>query len=206
MTSFADPSPRNRSVREGARRRSAPGLLLVAALLALPLAGVFDLGLSARSSNEIPPARVCMVDVIRVFDNAPQLAQIEASLNERQDELQALAESLRAELKRIEGELGLLQKGHPEYLAKERELNAKQADFRFQSEQWKEELERRFVDARDGLLAQIRAVVQTVCDQEGFDIVVQRDFRLPETPVVWSVGFYVRPEYDITDRVIAALE
>jgi len=206
MTPFADPSPRNRSVRVGARRRSAPGLLLVAALLALPLAGVFDLGLSARSSNEIPPARVCMVDVIRVFDNAPQLAQIEASLNERQDELQALAESLRAELKRIEGELGLLQKGHPEYLAKERELNAKQADFRFQSEQWKEELERRFVDARDGLLAQIRAVVQTVCDQEGFDIVVQRDFRLPETPVVWSVGFYVRPEYDITDRVIAALE
>lgn len=162
--------------------------------------------LSARTTVQAPPARVCIVDLERVFDSAPQRDSMEASLRARDEEIKKIADEAKEEIERLKGELALLEKGHSEYLAKERELNTKQSDLRFQAEQWNREMTDRMVAARNDLLEQIRVVVQTVCDTEGFDIVLQRDFKIPDTPVVWSTAFYSRPEYDITDRVIAGLE
>ena len=195
---------RNRGPRSTART-----LLLIAAAIPTVLLGVMlvDGGaLSARTTVQAPPARICIVDLERVFDSAPQRATMEASLRARDEEIKEIADAAKAEIERMKGELEMLTKGHPEYLAKERELNTKQADLRFQAEQWNREMQQRMVDARNGLLDQIRTVVQSVCDNEGFDIVLQRDFKIPDTPVVWSTAFYARPEYDITDRVIAGLE
>jgi len=152
------------------------------------------------------PARVCVVDLERVFDSAPQREAMESSLQARDEEIVQLVKERRKELDRLKGELALLASGSAEYQRIQREMVQKQADLKFQSEQYDKEMASRVLRARENLLNEIEAVVASVCDREGFDIVLQREFKIPKTAVVWNTAFFARPMFDITDRIIEALK
>jgi len=186
-------------------RRGAPaGALWGVAIVVAALVGSrFPLEGNVRAAVE--PARVCSIDLERVFDSAPQRASMEEGLVARDTQIREEIDAKKKEIDRMKGELDLNRPGTDEHNRIQRELVQKQADLRYISEQFEEEMERRVLDLRDQLLGEIDKVVRQVCDQEGFDLVVQKDFKIPKTKVVWNAVFFTRPAYDITDRVIAAL-
>jgi len=116
-----------------------------------------------------------------------------------------LDEKRRQEIERLKGELDLNRPGTDEHNRIQRELVAKQADLRFISEQYEQQMEQRVLALRDELLGEIERVIGVVCEAESFDIVIQKEFKIPQTKVIWKTAFFARPQYDITDRVIAAL-
>ncbi len=179
-------------------------------MLGVVLFSVVLIGWGEVSSGSGPavgePARVCVVDLERVFDGAPQREAMESSLQARDEEIVQLVSARRKELERLKGELALVASGSDEYQRIQREMVQKQADLKFQSEQFEREMATRVLTARENLLKEIEAVVAIVCDREGFDIVLQREFKIPKTAVVWNTAFFARPGFDITDRVIEALK
>jgi len=186
------------------RRRLPAGALWGVAIFVAALAGSrFPASGNAPAAPE--PARVCSIDLERVFDSAPQRAAMEEGLVARDAQIREEIDAKKKEIDRMKGELELNRPGTDEHNRIQRELVQKQADLRFISEQFEGEMERRVLDLRDQLLGEIDKVVRSVCDQEGFDLVIQKDFKIPKTKVVWNAVFFVRPAYDITDRVIAAL-
>lgn len=186
------------------RRGTPAGALWGAAIVIAALAGArFSASGNAPVAGE--PARVCSIDLERVFDSAPQRAAMEEGLVARDAQIREEIETKKKEIDRMKGELDLNRPGTEEHSRIQRELVQKQADLRFISEQFENEMEKRVLDLRDQLLGEIDKVVRQVCDQDGFDIVLQEDFKIPKTSVVWKAVFFTRPAYDITDRVIAAL-
>lgn len=151
------------------------------------------------------PARVCVIDLEQVFDNAPQRIGMEERLQARDDEIRQEIEVKKGEIERMKGELELNRPDSEEYQRISRELVQKQADLRYVTERFQQEMEKRVLEARGELLKEIEAVVARVCETDGFDIVLQREFKIPKTPAVWNTAFFVRPEFDITERVVAEL-
>ena len=176
------------------------GILAVATIVGVTITTI---GASNWSS---PPARVCVVDLEKVFDSSPQRSTMEDALQKRDEEIKALVKQGKQQLEQIKAEMDLLSPGSEEHQRLNRSLVQKRADLQFQSEQWEREMEGRIFEMRKSLLQEIEAVVNRVCESEGFDIVFQREFKIPKTAVVWNTAFFARPEYDITERVIAALQ
>lgn len=186
-------------------RRAAPtGALWAVAVVVAALVGA-NFPLAGSASAPPQPARVCSIDLERVFDSAPQRTAMEEGLVARDAQIREEIDAKKKELDRLKGELDLVRPGTDDHNKLQRELVQKQADLRFVSEQYEEEMERRVLELRDQLLGEIDKVVRQVCDDEGFDLVIQKDFKIPKTKVVWNAVFFSRPAYDITDRVIAAL-
>jgi Skp family chaperone for outer membrane proteins len=139
-------------------RRAAPtGALWAVAVVVAALVGArFPLAGSASSPPE--PARVCSVDLERVFDSAPQRATMEEGLVARDAQIREEIESKKKEIDRMKGELDLVRPGTEDHSKLQRELVQKQADLRFVSEQYEEEMERRVLELRDQLLGEIDKV------------------------------------------------
>ncbi len=189
------------------QRTGALGVLWSLGILALATFLITIAG-SIRANAPGPgvPARVCIVDLERVFNSSPKLASMDAEIQVREDEIVALAKAGKAELERLKGELELVKPGSSEHQKIRRDLATKQEDLRFQSEQWEREMQTRVIGAKEQLLKEIEVVVIQVCETDGFDIVLQKEFKIPKTPVSWTTAFYTRPEFDITERVISALK
>jgi Skp family chaperone for outer membrane proteins len=152
------------------------------ALWILAIGGAALLGAAIPATatrNAGIPAIVCTIDLERVFEAAPRRAEMEAGLQARDAELKTEIEGKRKEIEKLKGELDLTRPGSDEHSRLQRELVAKQADLRFVGEQAEEEMERRVLELRDKLLGEIEKVVADVCEAQGYDIVVQREFKIP---------------------------
>ena len=178
-------------------------VLWILAVAAIVGVGVTTTGASNWSA---PPARVCVVDLEKVCDASPQRVTMEEALQQRDEEIKGLVAAAKQELTQLKLEMEELIPGSEEHQRVNRTLVQKRADLQFQSEQWEREMEKRIFDMRSSLIQEIETVVNRVCESEGFDIVFQREFKIPKTAVVWNTAFFARPEFDITERVITALK
>ncbi len=196
--------------RDRASRHALWGFALLAvsvggiaiANIALPGSGITSAETRSLAGES---ARVCVIDLERVFESAPQRTEMEATLQARDTQIREEINNKKKEIERLKGELGLNQPGSGEHTRIQRDLVQKQADLQFVSDQFEKEMEGKVLELRDALLGGIDKVVERVCDAEGFDIVIQKEFKIPRTKVVWNAVFYSRPSVDITDLVIAAL-
>jgi Skp family chaperone for outer membrane proteins len=186
--------------RAGAQRWLGTIAILVAALFGLRMTTSAEFRPSAGET-----ARVGVIDLERVFDSSPQRVEMEASIQARDAEIREEVETKKKDLDRMKGELELVKPGTDEYQRIQRDMVQRQADLRFLADQYEHEMERRVLEARGELIKEIEIVVQRVCDAEGYDVVLQKEFQIPKTAVSWQVAFFSRPQFDITDRVIAAM-
>ena len=191
------------------RRAGARGFLLSATVLLVASVLLNVAWLAPTRANapmQAPTARVCVVDLERVFNSSPKLDSMDAEIQQREEEILALAKAAKSELELLKGELDNVRPDSEEHQRIRRQLVTKQDDLRVQSEKWEREMQSRVLAAKDKLLGEIESVVARVCDETGFDIVLQKEFKIPKTPVTWTTAFYTRPEFDITERVISALK
>ncbi|QHI96974.1 OmpH family outer membrane protein [Xylophilus rhododendri] len=161
-------------------RQGAIGALLAAAACAAP----------AQADD----FRVGFVNTDRIFREATPAkaaqSKLEQEFSKREKDLQDLGATLKAATDKFEKEAPTLSDG--QRATRQRGLVEQDRDFQRKRREFQEDLNSRKNEELQQVLERANRVVRQVAETEKYDVILQE-------------AVYINPKYDITDRVIKAL-
>lgn len=183
---------------------------IVAATLVVTVSFVWRTG-AQNGVQPLPPSHIAAIDIPRLIgdldERAPREQQLQAFINNLNDELKARGE----ELETAAADMQLLVAGTSERRRKAEEVARMRVDMEVQG-RWSEQLiDRRRAEVFADLFEKVRGAATKIAQQRGYDLVLSSDFegdipRDQEAQIrsVMSARrvLYVSPDIDITDDVV----
>jgi len=158
------------------------------------------LGTATVSLTAIPTpvqaqdTKIGFVSTERIFrDSKPAKAaeaKIESEFKRRDDELQKLADNLRAQAQSYDKDAPVLSES--ERIQRQRKLEDLDADLQRKRREFQEDFNRRRNEEYSKVIEQADAAIQKIAESEGYDLILQD-------------AITVSPRVDITDKVMKAL-
>ncbi|NKF51732.1 OmpH family outer membrane protein [Shewanella sp. WXL01] len=140
--------------------------------------------------------KIAVVDMGAVFEQLPQREQISKQLKsefgDRVAEVQQMQEKMRTLAEKGQRDGALMSEAQKTEL--QRELEGLQADLQLKGKALDEDMRRRQGEEQNKLLIKVQTAINTIAEQEKFDIVLQR-----------GAVVFVKPEADISNKVAEAL-
>ncbi len=158
------------------------------------LAGVFLGALTMLSTAQAQDFRVGFVNTDRIFReaNSAKAAQtkLEQEFSKRQKDLEDMGANLKGQSEKFEREAPTLAES--QRAARQKQLVELDRDFQRKQREFQEDLNSRKNEELQLVLERANKVVKQVAEQEKYDVILQE-------------AVYINPKYDITDKVIRAL-
>ena len=158
------------------------------------LAGVFLGALTMLSTAQAQYFRVGFVNTDRIFReaNSAKAAQtkLEQEFSKRQKDLEDMGANLKGQSEKFEREAPTLAES--QRAARQKQLVELDRDFQRKQREFQEDLNSRKNEELQLVLERANKVVKQVAEQEKYDVILQE-------------AVYINPKYDITDKVIRAL-
>jgi len=158
------------------------------------LAGVFLGALTMLSTAQAQDFRVGFVNTDRIFReaNSAKAAQtkLEQEFSKRQKDLEDMGANLKGQSEKFEREAPTLAES--QRAARQKQLVELDRDFQRKQREFQEDLNSRKNEELQLVLERANKVVKQVAEQEKYDVIIQE-------------AVYINPKYDITDKVIRAL-
>jgi Skp family chaperone for outer membrane proteins len=146
--------------------------------VALPLGLAAGLALSAalRPAQAEPPApaRVAVVDVFEVMNNAPAKSRVETEFKEARKRVADFARDERTKLENEASDIELLPRTDPKRRDRERALARLKVTSEFDVKARMADAEKTYFDALEGLWREVRAEVRRVAQERGFTVVLSK--------------------------------
>jgi outer membrane protein len=117
--------------------------------------------------------------------------KMRGEFDKRQQELETTGKSLAEDIKKFQRDADIMSPD--ERAKKEKDLSARQVDFQYAQQKFKEDATNRDRELTQDLMSKIKEAIQTVAKEKGLDLVVQ-------DPV------YTVPALDITTEVLKQLQ
>jgi outer membrane protein len=154
------------------------------------LFGVLALGAQARADD----FKVGFVNTDRIFREANTAkaaqAKLEQEFSKREKDLNDLGSALKAASEKFEREAPTLTES--QRAQRQKALIDQDRDFQRKRREFQEDLNARKSEELQQVLDRANRVVKQVAEQEKYDLILQE-------------AVYINPKYDITDKVIKAL-
>lgn len=161
-------------------------------------------GLRGNSYQDSSSSSICVIDLQKVFDSSPRRGELETDLKVAEGEKIKVMEGVNTDIQKLSSELKLYRPGSAEFDRIQHQLGQKQAEFEFLQKKFDRELTEMLLDARNQVLLKIRDEMQVVCQNRGFDIVIQKGYAPKQSPPL-EIVLWARPQFDITDEVLTRL-
>jgi outer membrane protein len=155
--------------------------LVVVALAAAPLA-----------QAEIKIATIRATELIRESPHYKAAeTKMRAEFDKRQGELETTGKALAEDIKKFQRDADIMSPD--ERAKKEKDLSARQVDFQYTQQKFREDAAARDRELTQDLMGKIKEAIEKVAKEKGLDLVVQ-------DPV------YSTPAMDVTDEVLKVLQ
>ena len=156
------------------------------------IVGAVALAAAGAAQAEIKIATIRANDVIR---ESPYYKSAESKMrsefDKRQNDLETSGKALAEDIKKFQRDADIM--APDERARKEKDLSARQVDFQYAQQKFREDAAARDRELTQDLMGKIKDAIQQVAKDKGVDLVVQ-------DPV------YAIPSMDITDDVLKALQ
>ena len=196
------------------KRTTAPAMLLIVALAGVVAYQSFairqDDAAAARPAPTQPPLMV-WIDFGRVFDNVRDLVEGEQNLESINATFENRRQDLDAEVKRLQRELDLLEKGSQEYQTAEHQLQETVVELSALVEFTKTKLAFERMMIRKRMFERARDESAKFADANGYHYVFVSDASFPVQPgteaqVMLDIAtrrvMFAHSDYDVTDEFI----
>ncbi|PJE79128.1 Chaperone protein Skp [invertebrate metagenome] len=156
---------------------------------------------NAKQAQNYIPQRIAVVDAQMAFGESDEAKRFKKNLDARFSPRQKQLDALQAELQSLQQKF---KKDEPTLSKTQREtrwlaIQRKGEDLKIQANQLNEEVEKIRREEIGKLEPKLMATIDAVAKEQNFDIV----FRKQQGPIV--MVDYVKPEFDITRKVIERL-
>jgi Skp family chaperone for outer membrane proteins len=185
--------------------------------VALPLGLAAGLVVAAAVGNvgAAPgaPARVAVVDVLQVLQEAPGKARIEADFKAATQRIRDFTKDERARFEKEAGEIELMLRTDPKRREREVALERSKVTSEFDVKQRLADAQKGYFDALENLWREVRAEVRKLAQEQGYTVVVTKtedelNVRSHEEFVI-NVAIrnvlYYDAAVDVTDQVKARM-
>lgn len=174
----------------------------------------YQSGLVAAAQNAIMPPKVGVVDVTTILENSQKHSDWQQKMREREEKMKAEFQQLRKDLSDLEANIKTRNPGSQDYVTFMQEYAQKKALFESKNSLYEEQVTLEMQQWTESLYQDFLKVVDQVAAQKGLDLVLAkeklnlpsqslRDFMLT---VKTSKILYCRPNLDITEEVLSALD
>ena len=144
-------------------------LFLLAAAICLSISG------SAAEKSPPQPARVAVVDIVKVFNDYNRTKQINERLNKEQLDLQNQRKQKLDRVEALKSQLDSLHPDSKDYYQRQKELLEISIDLKNFTEIKAEEVKREFRVLTEDIYSEMLKTIETVAKEEGYDIVLYLD-------------------------------
>jgi outer membrane protein len=162
-------------------------------LIAIPALFGFVLG-SAAFAQEMPPSRVAVVSVEKVFgeSNMAKATQkkLELEFAKRQNELRDSMQKIKTAAEKLDRDAAVMSEA--DRIRKQRELADQDRELQRKQREYTEDLNQRNFEERAKIAEKANVILRQIAEQRKIDVIIQD-------------AAYVSPKIDITDDVIKAL-
>ncbi len=156
------------------------------------LVAIAGLALTGAAQAEIKIGTIRANDVVRqspYYKSAE--SKMRAEFDKRQQELESTGKQLAEDIKKFQRDADIMSPD--ERAKKEKDLSARQVDFQYAQQKFREDASARDRELTQDLMGKIKDAIQQVAREKSLDLVVQ-------DPV------YSQPSMDITDEVLKLLQ
>lgn len=189
------------------------GWLLTAVLVGAAAWMIFQQGFAAGQESFAPP-RVGVVDVTKILENCKKNKQWQEKAEADRSRVQAEFQQMRKDLEALQANIKQRKPGSSDYFALMGEYEEKRAVMEGRNSFYENKFTQEMQQWMEALYSDFLKVTEMVAREKGLDIVLGketlempaptlRDFMLS---VKTQKVLYSRPELDITDDVLAALD
>ena len=189
-------------------------VVTVTAVAIVGLIGVMHLHGQQGGARPAPVA-VAVINVLKVMNEITESADIKAELTSLGEKLQAEVQTRQQELKRLQDDIEILNKGTPARKAKQEELERKaiHLDSWGKFEKRKNEVEH--IVRYEALYRKVLDEIALIAERDGYDLVLYNDYTKDlnvntaqqlQANILLRKLVYVREQLDVTDQVIQQLD
>lgn len=189
------------------------GWILTAVLTGCAAWMIFQQGFAA-SEEKYAPARIGVVDVTKILENCRKNKQWQEKAEADRSRVQAEFQQMRKDLEALQANIKQRKPGSSDYFALMGEYEEKRAVMEGRNTFYENKFTQEMQQWMEALYTDFLKVTEMVAREKGLDIVLGketldlpaptlRDFMLS---VKTQKVLYSRPELDITDEVLAALD
>ncbi len=138
-------------------------------------------------------AKIGVVDVQKIAKSLPEFTNLEIKLKsefkERQETLKKLENQIKEKLSKLQKDAATL--GTNEKISLEREIEAKQTEYKLKGKAFQEDMMRRNQEVERTFISKIQKAIQDTAKSQKYDLILQKD-SIP----------YSSEAMDISDKVI----
>lgn len=160
----------------------------------LAVAGALLIGAGYAAPVMAQGTKIGFVNTERILrESGPAKAaqsKIESEFKKRDDDLQRMAASLRAQAEKFDKDAPVLSES--DRVKRQRDLSATDTDLQRRRREFQEDFNRRRNEEFSGIVEKANAAIKRIAEQENYDLIVQD-------------AVTVSPRIDITDKVIQSL-
>ena len=155
--------------------------------------------------------RVAVIDIAKIFQHHPRLAQMREDLRREGEDFDAYLRREKQRFAQMENELRSLKPGTPDFRNLEKQLAEGRAQLEVQARLKSKELQEKAARADYAVYMEIVRHVDQFCRQQGIHMVLSYSSRPPDPnhPRSISLALNRRVVYqaglDITDQILAAI-
>ncbi len=161
------------------------------------------------AGQALPGTRIALLDVNRILQSHARLKAAMEGLKQDVAVAEAEVKAKRDAINKLGATLQELNKGSPDYKAREEDLTRQQTEFNVQVKRQQEDFIQRRTRIYNDAYQEVLARTDYFCRQAGIDMVLQFNgekvdpndpnsvLRFINRPVVWSL-----PDLDITQRIL----
>jgi len=170
--------------------------------------------LAEEPTRSTQPMRIGYVDISRVLNSHPRREEFQKALLELRQSLEKDIQTRMEEVNRLRGEIEQLAEDSPERRDREEKLRQRLAEAERAGRENRDLLSARAASMLRALYDEVVADVQAVGKEGDFDLIL-KDQTSEGTPglrdqavlqISQRVVLYSKPEYDLTERVIARVK
>ena len=195
-------------------RFNRTAVVTVTAVAIVGLIGVMHLH-GQQGGARPAPVTVAVVNVLKVMNSATEKADIEAELVALVEKFQEDVQKRQQEIKSLQDDIEILNKGTAARKAKQEELQKKaiHLDSWGKFEQRKNEVER--IVRYEALYRKVLDEIAVIAERDGYDLVLYNDYSKDlnvqtgqqlQANILLRKLVYVKGELDMTDQVIQQLD
>ena len=167
---------------------------------------------ASNASAQTNQTGVCVVDMSLIFKSHPVFENQMSSLRKQAEQLQASLDQQAKTLNEEVEQLKAMDVGSPAYKQLETQLAKKTADLEIKRRDQLRELVSKEARLHFNTYVEINGLVSAFCNQNGVQLILRYarpavDTKNPQSIMQWVNGdiVWIRPQYDITDRIIEQL-
>ncbi|MEE8141904.1 MAG: OmpH family outer membrane protein, partial [Planctomycetota bacterium] len=149
--------------------------------------------------------RVGVVNLNTVFEGYQKRNTLEKQLNEERKALKKRIDGMEKGLAKMRVELELLDRQTTRFQELEKQARHLLEDLKVEQRHAAEALQRKQAQFHNSLLAEIRAVIGRYGEEQGFTLIVQKEFTLSSEARSWRSVLYHDPQIDLTQKILEVL-